>query len=307
MKAILVPTDFSESSAAAYSYAAMLAEKTDSTIYLLHILEISIPSLSLGGDKETTDDTPFMIELMKITKARMKKVREGKEFKGLDVKEIIEVGPVPERIFNAVKTNKIDMIVMGTHGVNGFQERFIGTNAEKVVRNSEVPVLSAKYSVKKVKVDAIIFATDFSKETEQVLPLVSEYAELFKARLVLVKVVVPGNFETSVETEKRIEKFRDKSDMYNYSTDVCYANSKEEGIVYAAESSGAGLIALGTHGRHGLARLFRSSVAEDVVSHVSLPVLTINLSQKRSNSKFPAREKKARQFKPDFSLQIPSL
>jgi len=308
MKTILIPTDFSECSATAYNYAVMMAEKSNSEILLLHILDIPQPSQSTANGRETTLDTHYMMEMMKLTKFRMKKIRNGKTFKNVNVKEIIEVGSIPERILNAVKKYKADMIIMGSHGVNGIQEKFIGTNAERIVRDVEIPVLTVKHPVKNPKIGTIVFATDFSKETELVLPAISNIADMLHSRLILTKIVTPNKFETSYATERQIEVFRKKSELYTYSTNVYYANSKEEGIRQAAEISGADVIALGTHGRHGLAHFFRGSIAEDVVSHASLPVLTVNFHKKfmkspakiRSNNKIP-------KYETDLLYQIPSV
>lgn len=308
MRSILVPTDFSACAASAYSYAGMLAEKTNATIYLLHVLDIPFPTQSVNGSEIATRlDTHFMMELMKLTKSRMSKVRNGKTFKNAEVHEIIEIGSITDKVFSAAKKYKADMIIMGTHGASGFQEKFIGTNAEKIVRNSEIPVLSVKHEVRNPQLETIMLATDFSKETEYVLPAVSSLADLLKARLILTKVVTPGKFETTVQTEAQMEKFRDKSKLYTYSTGVYYADSKEDGICKAADSAGADVIALGTHGRHGLAHFFRGSIAEDVVSHAALPVLTVNFHKKLMNAKTKVQGKKLRQYESDLLYQIPSV
>lgn len=307
MRSILVPTDFSDCSAAAYSYASMLAERTSATIYLLHILDVSAPSLALGAEEETTQDTPFMIKLMKVVGSRMQKIKNGKEFKNVEVQEIIELGSIPDKIIKAVKKYKADMIVMGTHGANGLQEKFIGSTAEKVVRNAEVPVLSVKHTLKKPKIEKIFFATDFSAEAEYAFPAVSNIALLFKAKLIVTKVITPGRFETSVETDRQIKKFKAKVGFNNYSTSVYYADSKEDGIRYGAEVAGADMIALGTHGRHGLAHFFRGSVAEDVVSHASLPVLTVNFPKKKMNLKETIRERNNNKYESDLLYQIPAV
>lgn len=307
MKTILVPTDFSDCAAAAYSYAAVLAKKTNATIHLLHILEVSMPSLALGGEEETTQDTHFMMELMKATHSRMKKVAEREEFKGLEVVEMVEVGVVPDMIYTAVQKHNCDMIVMGTHGGSGFQEKFIGTNAEKVVRNVEIPVLSVKHAVKDPKVDSIFFATDFSDETAEVLPAVSKITHLFKAKLTLGKVITPLNFESSAQTQRKMETFTpDNNGLHNYSLAVFYGNTKESGIHYGAKQCGADLIALGTHGRHGLAHFFQGSVAEDVVNHAALPVLTINFRKKEKNRQ-PASSGKEHHYDSDLLYQVPAL
>ena len=103
MKAILVPTDFSECSAAAYSYASLLAGKSKAKIYLLHILDIADPAQWAGGEEETAYDVHFMMTIMKLTKSRMNKIRSNELFKNADVEEIIERGSIPVRIFDAVK------------------------------------------------------------------------------------------------------------------------------------------------------------------------------------------------------------
>lgn len=308
MKTILVPTDFSECSASAYTYAAMLAEKTKATIYLLHILDIPVPSQATANGGETTADTHFMMQMMKLTRSRMSKIRNGKTFKNADVKEVIEVGSIQEKIFSAAKKYKADILIMGTHGVNGLRPAFIGTNAEKVVRDVQIPVLSIKHIAKNPKIRTILFATDFSKETEYVLPAISRIADLFGAKLVLTKIVTPAKFESTMETENQIESFRVKSELYNYSTHIYYARDKEDGIRQVADRLGADIIALGTHGRHGLAHLFKGSISEGVVNHASLPVLTINFHKKQMNTiKESGTARKTKKYESDLLYQIPSV
>ena len=199
------------------------------------------------------------------------------------------------------------MIVMGTHGVTGFQESFMGSNAERVIRNAEIPVLSVKTKMKSSKIDSIIFATDFSAETELVLPAISKLSELFKARLVLMKIITMVDFQSTHEAEKQMEAFRKKTKLYNYSTQIYYAYSREEGIRSFSENAGADIIALGTHGRHGLAHFFKGSIAEEVVNHASLPVLTLNFHKKFL--KTPVKGKPNQKVKGDPTLvyQIPSI
>ncbi len=308
MKTILVPTDFSECSASAFEYAALVAKKSGAQIYLIHVVDVPFAKATSRGDIDTDNSAvPYMMSLMKTTKMKMKKIKSSAIFKNLEVKDVVEIGSIPEKIFDAEKKYKAEMIIMGTHGMNGIQEKFIGTNAEKIVRGARIPVLTIKDNVKNPKIDTIVFATDFSKEAEYVLAAISKIAGLFKARLVLTKVITAGNFETTFETDRQIEQFRAKSKVYSYSAGVYYADSKEEGIRLAAEKSSADIIALGTHGRHGLAHFFRGSIAEDVVSHASLPVLTLNFHKKGMNGTVSIQREKTHQYDSDFLYQIPSV
>lgn len=308
MKKILVPTDFSDNAAAAYDYAALLAEKTSATIYLLHILDIPHAAGPLpDADNKATADVHYMMEVMKLIKLRIEKLKNNKVFKSAKVVDIIEIGNVPSKICLAAKKYKADIIVMGTHGVSGFQESFIGSNAERVIRNAAIPVLSVKNRMKNSKISTIVFASDFSKETELVLPAISKIAEIFKARLILMKIVTMVDFQSSHETEKQVEEFRKKNKLFNYSTQIYYAYSKEEGIRNFSENAGADLIALGTHGRHGLAHFFKGSVAEEVVNHASLPVLTLNFHKNLFKSPAKGKSKQKLKTESDWSYQIPSI
>ena len=228
-------------------------------------------------------------------------------FKNSDVQEIIEVGSIPERIYNAVKKYRIDMIVMGTHGVNGLQEKFIGTNAEKIVRNVEIPVLSVKHIVKNPKLDTIVFATDFSKEAEVIFPVISNISKLLNARLILTKIITISDFETTDETENKIQNFRTKNKLNNFSVSIYYAKSKEHGIRNSVGKLEGDMIALGTHGRNGISHFFRGSVAEDVVSHASLPVLTLNFRKPNIVLKTVNKGSKIKRYESDFLYQIPSV
>lgn len=280
MKTILVPTDFSEHAAVAYDYAVLLAGKTNATIYLLHILDVPYAAPLPAGDNKATADVHYMMEIMKFTKLRISKLKNNKVFKNISVIDVIEVGNVSSKIYQAAKKYKADIIVMGTHGVSGFQESFMGSNAERVIRNAEIPVLSVKNKLKSSKISTIVFATDFSREAELVFAAISKIAEIFKARLILMKIVTMVDFQSTRETEQQIEAFRKKNKAYNYSTQIYYAYSREEGIRDFSENAGADMIALGTHGRHGLAHFFKGSIAEEVVNHASLPVLTLNFHKK---------------------------
>jgi nucleotide-binding universal stress UspA family protein len=217
---------------------------------------------------------------MKFTKLRISKLKNSKVFKNVKVIDAIEIGNVPSKIYESAKKYKADMIVMGTHGVSGFQESLLGSNAERVIRNAEIPVLSVRDKIKSSKISIIVFATDFSKETELVLPAVSKISAMFNAKLMLMKIVTMVDFESTHETEKQIEKFWKHNKIYKCPTQIYYAYSKDEGIRDFAANAKADMIALGTHGRHGLSHLFKGSIAEEVVNHASLPVLTFNFHKK---------------------------
>jgi len=275
MKTILVPTDFSDCAINALKFAASIAKKTGASINLLHVLEV--PELGPQGSKaHTSEDVPYMLNLLKLIKTRMKKMVALPFLKSIKTLHNVEVGNVNDQILAAAKKHKADIIIMGTHGASGFQEVFIGSNAEKIARNSLIPVISVKEEVKESKIDKIIYATDFSEETELIFPEVEKIASLLGSKIEIVKVITMLSFETSSKTLADIKRFKEKFKNGNYTITTYYEWNKQAGIRNFADSVNADMIALGVHGRRGLSDFFNRNIAENLVNHSMLPVLTVN-------------------------------
>ncbi len=278
MKTILIPTDFSECANNALRFAAFMARKTGATLNLLHVLEV--PTVGPQGSTEgTVDDVPYMMDVLKATRTRMKKLLTLPFMKKTEVVQNIEIGNVTESIMKAAQKYKADLIVMGTHGAKGLQEILIGSNAEKIVRNSQIPIITIKDEITEPNVEKIVYATDLLDECESVFPEVERIAKLLGAKIEVVKIVTRLQFEPTKKTQRMFTKLKRKFKDSDFSASVYYDYSKQQGIRRYAHSAKADLIALGTHGRHGLSHFFNGSVAEDLVNHSSLPVLTINLNR----------------------------
>jgi nucleotide-binding universal stress UspA family protein len=139
----------------------------------------------------------------------------------------------------------------------------------------------------------ILFPIDFSECSEQVFPNALQMAETFDAKLYLLFVARDISYLTTIDVsrdllvntvaevaragEKKMEAFCDKNlrDFSNYEMKVVMGNPAEE-IVKYADDQGIDLIIMGTHGRKGLERTFMGSVADHVIKHAAVPVLTVN-------------------------------
>ncbi|MBI3500744.1 MAG: universal stress protein [Bacteroidetes bacterium] len=323
MKTILVPTDFSECALYALNYACYLAEKTNSRIILLHVLNVfQIDSPVREGElwmkrqqtaERLTEEVPLMLELLRSVRRKMNALMNLPQCKKISMMDSIETGNIGTRVNASAKKNNADMIVMGTHGTSGLNEIFLGSNAEHVVRDVEIPVLSVKEGHVKPEIKTIVFATDFSEETNLIFPSIKNFAEIFNAEVHLVKISSAPNSAKRGEMKKMLSKFVSGNEK-NISTHFYYHQIKEAGIRYFADAVNADLITLGTHGRHGLALFFRGSVAEDVVNHSPLPVLTINFHKKQlkkmqSGKKINAEEtlEETKISETLFSGHIPAL
>ena len=298
MKTILVPTDFSECAEHALKYACVLARKTKAKIILLNVI--------VSDNFETA---PFMMALLKETKKKMNKLKELPIWNKVEMKDFIEVGDVSEKVNAAAKKHKADIIVMGTHGAKGLNDVLIGSNAERVVRDAEVPVLSIQDGKENVQIKNIVFATDFSEETKLVFPFIKLFAEVFEAQCHILKIISDPNFKARNLAKKEGENFLKENGFGKYPITILPDfKSKASGISRFAEVNKTDVIALGTHGRHGLAHFLKGSIAEDVVNYSLLPVLTVNFHKKllKHAVKIQTLKKKIR-FESDIILQIPSV
>ncbi|MCE3225618.1 MAG: universal stress protein UspA [Bacteroidetes bacterium] len=274
MKNILIPTDFSGCANNALRFAASIAKKSGATINLIHVLDV--PNVSyIGGLEGTVDDVPYMMGLLKATRTRMKKTLSQPFMKDVKAVDNIEVGKITESILKALEAHNADLVVMGTNGNDGIDDILGGGITEKVVRQSSVPVITIRNEVAESEIKKIVFATDFSDESEKVFPEVEKLAKLLDAEIEIVKVVTRSKFETTRESEESISNFRQKFPDSKFNTTIYYDFNKQNGIRRFADTKMAGVIALGTGGREGISGFFRSNITKDLVNHSSMPVLTI--------------------------------
>ena len=143
MKRILVPVDFSIQAEYAAKVAASIAKRTNAKIYLLHMLELPsgvIDPTSFG----TSNNTPTALLFLKRAHERFEEFKELPFFEGLEMEETVHFHKAYDGIISESTKHKVDLIVMGSRGASGLEEILVGSNTEKVVRNSEIPVLVIK-------------------------------------------------------------------------------------------------------------------------------------------------------------------
>lgn len=274
MKRILIPTDFSKFSEEALKVAAQIARKYNSEIILLHMLELPTQAnIAIGGGKSI----PEIMFYKNKAISNLEKLMESDYLKGINVSEAIEFKKVHEGVLDASEKNNVDLIVIGSHGTSGFDELLVGSNAEKVVRFSKIPVLVVKKETNEFKAKNFVFASDFSKETLKPFRKMIEFAKIFDSNLFLVMICTPNSFKTTRDAERVMRGFIANFDIDNYSSHIYNDTNIENGIINFANSVDADLIGICTHGRTGLAHFFNGSISEDLVNHVVKPIITFKI------------------------------
>lgn len=274
MKRILVPTDFSKNAEYALKVAAQIARKNNSEIILLHMLELP----HQGNDAINGGSAIPQIMLYKEKAIeKLEDLMDVDFLDGINVSEIIQFEKAFTGILSISKKNGVDLIVMGSHGVSGFEEMFIGSNTEKVVRTSEIPVLVIKNEVPSFEVKNMVFASDFSPEISKPFEKLLEFATIFGAHLNLVMINTPNSFKSTAIAEKIMAEFVGKYNLSNYSLNIYNDVNVEKGILNFATKVNADLIGMCTHGRTGFSHFFNGSISEDLVNHTVRPVITFKI------------------------------
>ncbi|WP_299397723.1 universal stress protein [uncultured Gelidibacter sp.] len=274
MKKILVPTDFSEQAENALKVAAQLAKKHGSEIYLLHLLELPLQEVDMMN---TGSPLPEAMFFMKLAQQKFEDLMARDYLEGIRVHDIVKNYPSFSSVIDTCHEYNVDLIVMGSHGATGLKEMFIGSNTEKVVRTSDIPVLVIKNEHAKFTVDRFVFASDFNKDNAATFKQAGDIAKLFDAQMYLVMVNTANNFTSTSEAKKRIQNFIKDSDFKNYTTHIYNDESVETGILNFSKEIDADLIGISTHGRQGIAHFFNGSISEDLVNHSKRPVITFKI------------------------------
>lgn len=277
MKHILVPVDFSKPSENALRVAAKLAKKNNAKIHTLHVVELAE---SLFGSGQFNVDNEEIIFFMDLAKRKFKEFLDKDFLEDIETDDIVEVGSTTFAIEEVVKRNDVDLIVMGSNGVSGLEEVMIGSNTEKVVRNSEIPVLVIKQDIEKIDFKKVLFATNFELENVTAYNKAKSFADSFDAQLKMVYINMPGNqFYSTSEIRDHMRKFLNKVEVpLNHDNVKIYNDySIQEGVLNASHDDKFDLIAMPTHGRKGLSHFFNGSIGEDVVNRSDLPVITFKI------------------------------
>jgi nucleotide-binding universal stress UspA family protein len=203
----------------------------------------------------------------------LKKYENG----GCGITKKIKVGSAFYFITEEINEDETDLVIMGSKGASGFEEVLIGSNTEKVVRHAKCPVITVKTKINIENVNDIVFATSFKEEDSHVAEELMKLQEVFNAKMHLVRVNTPNNFETTRKVMERAGNFVKQNNISNYTINIYNDKVEEDGIIFFAQDIGADLIAIATHGHTGLVHLLSGSIAEDVVNHAKRPVWTFRL------------------------------
>ncbi|QDT34063.1 universal stress protein [Thalassoglobus polymorphus] len=143
LKRILVPTDFSDFSKRSIRYGCEFAKRFSAELHILNVVEDIYPIVPEPGIP-TPITSEYLIGLKESSERLIETLPDSDQAEGLSITRSVVSGTPFLEIIRYARENKIDMIVIGTHGRSGLIHALMGSVAEKVVRKADCPVLTVR-------------------------------------------------------------------------------------------------------------------------------------------------------------------
>jgi len=255
MNNILIPTDFSENSIYALEYASFIAKSKGGKLIVLHIT----------------------IDVERV-KDQLEKIRALPFFKEVDVEMITYEGKSITKTINKVGIEfDIELILMGYNRVSNVGEIIMGSTTENVIRNSQFNVLTIKHKMLSLDIDSILFPSDFSAESYTVFETVKAFADTFNAKIHLLRLVTSEKDKRAKNIINKMNLFKEHFQLYKklIKSSVYKDKTRELGVLNYNIDNDIDMLAIGSHGKGIVKRLFKESISQDLVKNTFKPILTI--------------------------------
>lgn len=274
MKKILVPCDFSKTAVEALKVANGIAEKSKGELLVVHAFELPLTYETAFGVQPYMFDPELLASIEERARENFDEIKTKVAKKGVKITFHTRHASVTAAIAEFLQDNAIDLVVMGTNGASGMTETLFGSNTEKIVRLSQVPVLAVRSVVDISTIKNIAVPNSLTADQPEFIRKIKELQEFFEATLHIVLVNTPAHFRPDAEAKKLLEEFASRHKLTGFTLNFRSDRTEEAGIMAFVSEIKADLVAMATHGRKGLAHLASGSIAEDVVNHLTCPVWT---------------------------------
>jgi len=283
---ILVPLDFSEQSSIALEQAVNLSKVFHSALHVLCVIEddFSLTRLFVDNDKDSLRQ--------KVEAKLTEYVSEKETSLGVSITRHIAVGSIYEQIVKSASELDAQFIVMGTAGTSTLKKKFIGSNALRVVRESQIPVITIKGKHHRKGCQNIILPLDLTKETKEKVAKAIEFAKRFGSLIRVVSVLMTNDEFIVNRLTRQLDQVKKSIEQSGLSCtaeivrDTKGSHTLAESIIDYANKSKGDLIMVMTQQELDFTEYFIGSAAQGVINGSDVPVLSITPTPKKDTTSF---------------------
>jgi nucleotide-binding universal stress UspA family protein len=294
IRRILCPVDFSYFSRRALDLAFTLAARSGAEITALHVTAASFPPMA--AFPEVPALFPLDAAVMERLRAELASFVAPSRTPDIPLRTVVAEGAPVTTILLEAEALRADLIVMGTHGVGGFERWVLGSVAEKVLRKAPCPVLTVTaarqgpFPLDPGRFGEVLCAVDLSEGSKETLADAVSMAQGAGAHLTLLHVledapqeaaaVAQAGLDLSAYRAQRCQEARQRlralaKDVGCAHDQIVKTGTPYREILALAEEREAGLVVVGVHGRRFLDMFHFGSTAHHVVRGAECPVLTV--------------------------------
>jgi nucleotide-binding universal stress UspA family protein len=271
-KQILVAIDFSKCSLKALEFAICIANDVEANVLMVHV-DKDQGSESIYSKRGHEHQEKLIMIMEKLVKKHQPALKGKLDYK-------IRKGKVYIEIANQAKYSDAYLLVAGSHGVSGFEEFWIGSNAYRIVTYAPCPIITIRENFiwKQKHIRKIVLPIDSTIETRQKLPFTTDLAKFFNAEIHILGVYSTGMKDLKNLVERYTQQALEYVENKGIKCDVQYKfcdNITEGSIEYAMEKK-AELISIMTEQEKSTKNIWLGPYAQQMVNHSPLPVLTIH-------------------------------
>lgn len=272
---ILIPYDFSETADLALEHAVFMAKLHKAEILLLHVIEsysfTSAISHAFGKSQAEFESKIENTANEKLQELTVKLHHDS----GMGVKHLTEVGKIYKTIVNIAERESVDIIIMGTHGVSGFQEFLIGSNTYKVVMAAPCPVISVQTHATKIGFKNIILPIDNSQTSRQKVKHAVEIAKHYNSVVHVIGISSISEIEMQRRFDLKVHQVRDYLDEHEIANTIKIIKGDNAASITmeSATQVNADLIMILTDQEGG--GIFMGNAAQQLINHSKIPVMSI--------------------------------
>lgn len=273
---ILVPTDFSKCADYAFDVACQIAVKTKADLHIYHSANIpdDWEDMELSEKVNDTHNKYIALEARDLLISRRDKAQE----QGIKCTIHFTGGEFVTNIEEIFEKVLVDLIVMGSHGIGGKEEWFIGSHTQKVIRKYHKDVLVIKEPAPTFTPKSAVFISSLNTEDQEAFQSFLDYTDAFGIEEVHVLTIDTSSWFT----QPAIVIAEAQKDFVKLATDrKCKAHfyknhSVQFGIGEFMKENNVDLAGISYRTRHPLKRIFMGSNVEMLINRTDTPVLCIN-------------------------------
>jgi nucleotide-binding universal stress UspA family protein len=266
IKNILVPTDYSEASLNALKTAINIAAGNNASLLILHVKDVIPEAVAIESKLNAKEVFDAMAGKLSIEH-------------GIKTKIIFVDGIVGHTIVNTVVENKIDLVIMGTHGLLGQANGMIGNNAYYVVKRCMCPVLLIPEGALHVDFKNILFPVRPSKFTYRLYRIIEDIMGANKAPYkIQILGITTSRFENTLfPLPATIREITNKNADRNIEVTLSYSNNINisHSVLAGAEESNADLIVISPGIDMPARPFFIGPSSQKIINEAQIPILSI--------------------------------